>query len=92
MLIFKLMSIMIEGTQTNIQAAILGYTSIEPYQHYYFIDANLVSSDLDDSFANKTLISPCDSNPCQNDGTCVIGFAGSFVCLCPDYIIGIEKH
>jgi hypothetical protein len=79
---------MINGTQVNFQAAILGYTNLEQYQYYYSIASNIVTSDLDDYFANATVINPCDANPCKNDGTCVIGIANNFVCLCPEYVIG----
>ncbi len=79
----KLTSIMIDGTQVNFEAAILGYNSQNQYQHYYFIDANIAGSDLEDSFANVTVTNPCDSNPCQNNGTCNIGLLMRYVCTCP---------
>ena len=79
---------MIEGTQVNFEAAILGYSNDDPYQHYYFINANIASSDLQDSYSNETVINPCTSNPCKNGGTCNIGLAGLFKCTCPLYFAG----
>lgn len=82
------MTLIINGTQVNIQAAILGYTHVDSYQHFYSIEQNFGGSDLDDNFANYTINNPCDSNPCQNGGTCEVGLTGRYVCTCPDYITG----
>lgn len=81
---------MIESTQVDFQAAVLGYSdSGDAYEHYYSVLANIGSSDLNDSYANNAVQNPCDSNPCLNDGTCQIGLLGNFVCVCPEYVIGI---
>ena len=74
---------MIEGTQVNFEAAILGYSNDDPYQHYYFINANIASSDLQDSYSNETVINPCTSNPCKNGGLCFLNkLTNSSICFC----------
>ena len=83
---------MIDGTQVDFQAAILGYFDEEPYQHYYTIRASIAGSDLNDKFSNETVINPCDLNPCQNNGTCQIGLANRFSCLCPENFIGNNSY
>jgi len=36
-------------------------------------------------------INECDSNPCQNDGTCVDGI-GSYSCQCVSSIVGSSQY
>lgn len=33
---------------------------------------------------------PCSSQPCQNQGTCVNNADGTYTCLCPPSILGIN--
>ena len=72
------MSIGIDGTQVDFQAAIVGDSLT--YMHYYEIQANVFGSDIGgDEVFNGT----CEPNPCENGGTCRIGLGNYFSCLCP---------
>ena len=79
------MSIEIEGTQVDFQAAIVGDSL--SYMHYYEIQVNLFGSDVSGS---EEFNGTCNPNQCENDGTCQIGLGNSFSCLCPDGYTGIK--
>jgi hypothetical protein len=73
------LTISIQGTQLDFQAAIVGDTL--SYFHVYEVQANIVGNDLDDNFV---LNGTCNPDPCLNGGICQRGLAGDFSCLCPD--------
>ena len=77
------MSIGIEGTQVDFQAAIVGYSL--SYLHYYEIQVNIFGSDVSGS---EVFNSTCNPSPCVNGGSCQIGLGKGFSCLCPDGYIG----
>ena len=72
------MSIEIEGTQVDFQAAIVGDSL--SYMHYYEIQVNLFGSDVSGS---EEFNGTCNPNPCKNGATCQIGFGNGFSCLSP---------
>ena len=76
--LFKLLSIGINGTQVDFQAAIVGDSL--SYSHYYEIQVNLFGSDVSGS---EEFNGTCNPNPCKNGATCQIGFGNGFSCLCP---------
>ena len=50
------------------------------------VRSNVFGNDDTDSPDNIEPYDPCSSNPCYNNGTCALGFAKSFYCIClPDY-------
>ena len=77
------MSIGINGTQVDFQAAIVGDSL--SYMHYYEIQVNLFGSDVSGS---EVFNGTCNPNPCENGGNCQIGLGNGFSCLCPDGYIG----
>ena len=81
------MSAVINGTQVDFEAAILTQFGRQFYKHYYTVRETAAGSDINDQYANLT-ITTCDPNPCENSGTCSLGFAGSFYCVCPKFFIG----
>jgi hypothetical protein len=77
------LTINIQGTQLDFQAAIVGDTL--SYFHVYEVQANIVGNDLDDiAVFNGT----CYPNPCKNGGTCERGLVNDFSCLCPNGYVG----
>ncbi len=77
------MTISIQGTQLDFQAAIVGDTL--SYFHLYEVQANIAGNDLDD---NSVFNGTCNPNPCINGGICQRGIATNFKCLCPDGYVG----
>ena len=77
---------MFSGFQIDIQGIFIfnsiGNSPIK-YQHVYNVRNNIVSNDqAKTSYPN--IYNPCDSSPCQNNGSCSIGFNNSLICLCPE--------
>ena len=89
-------STVINGTQIDIQAAIVYDTTIglqTSYQHVYEVRNNIVGDDQNDIFNKNNVSNPCFSNPCKNNGSCISGFGGAFVCICLKYNTGtISLH
>ena len=75
------MSTTLNGTQIDIQAALITQSETQRYEHYYKIISVVSGSDLNDEYVNVTF-NTCDPNPCQNNGTCYIGLANSHYCTC----------
>ncbi len=77
---------LIDGNQVDFQAVIL----FDPktgkqtgYQYLYVVRRNAIG---DDQLSNKEPFNPCLFNPCQNNGTCAVGFDNNFACFClPEY-------
>jgi hypothetical protein len=74
-----------EGVQIDIQAVFIfnnrGYRQIS-YEHIYEVQNNYVSND------QGSYSDPCDSNPCKNDGTCLLGYNNTIICSCPENFKG----
>ena len=77
------MSIGIEETQVDFQAAVVGDSL--SYVHFYEIQVNIFGSDASGSEVFNGI---CDPNPCENGGTCQIGFGNRLSCQCPGGYIG----
>ncbi len=80
----------INGIQIDFQGAIIynAFTGAQlSYEHVYFVRNDLVRYDINEA-TNTTLKDPCFENLCQNGGSCVIGFDGKTLCLCPDEYSG----
>jgi hypothetical protein len=77
---------MFDGFQIDIEALITfgGIKNSQTgYKHVYNVRNNIVSNDqAKTSYPN--IYNPCDSSPCQNNGSCSIGFNNSLICLCPE--------
>ncbi len=43
-----------------------------------------------DDFISKICLFPCNSNPCQNNGTCVEVQYDQYQCQCPDGYTGVN--
>ena len=52
---------------------------------------NLILSHCASGFTGSVCnqsVSACYPNPCLNNGTCLVGANGSFMCLCPSNYFG----
>jgi hypothetical protein len=76
---------MFSGSQIDIQAIFISKSKGNPqikYQHIYEVRNSYFSDD-------QNITNPCDSNPCQNNGTCLFGFNNIISCLCLENYEGI---
>jgi hypothetical protein len=77
---------MFYGFQIEIQALITfdaTGTYQTGYQRVYYVRNNIVNHDQART-SSQNIYNPCDSNPCRNNGTCLIGFNNSISCFCPE--------
>ncbi len=79
------------GYQIEIQAIFIfnstGDSQIK-YQHIYYVRNNFISNDLG-SYSDQNITNPCNSNPCKNNGTCLLGYNNTISCLCLENYNGI---
>ena len=70
---FQFLSMVIEGSQVDFHSTLVFdiEKNINYYKHAYFI--RYFIDDGDD---------PCSSNPCLNNGTCLVVAEDSYVCYC----------
>jgi hypothetical protein len=74
-----------EGVQIDIQTIFIFQNQVSrqtDYKHIYQVQNNFVSNHQGND-SDQTITDPCDSNPCQNGGTCFIGSNNAISCFCP---------
>jgi hypothetical protein len=76
-----------EDFQIDIQPLFKLDTSQYEFEYIYYVRNTIVGNDQGSSL-DQYNYDHCDPNPCQNGGTCSIGFKIAFSCFCPENFNG----